>query len=147
MSKKETRPLVAQEAGRMETATVTAHNSYSNCSTIQNQTQAIFDLLPQGEANAIRTNELVRLTGSRSARDLQNKIAIERERGHIILSSCRNGGGYYLPSDGPEGQAEISHFVATLRSRALSTLKAIRAAKTALAQAEGQITLDELEGL
>lgn len=121
--------------------------SISQHITKQGNGQAIFDLLPQGEENAIRTSELVRLTGYRSARDLQNKIAAEREQGHIILSSCRNGGGYYLPSDGPEGQAEISHFVATLRSRALNTLKALRAAKAALAKAEGQITLDELEGL
>lgn len=143
MSKKEnTRPLMAQETGQDK-----GNLSVIDCSIAEAKTQTVFDLLPKGEENAIRTSELVRLTGSRSARDLQNKIAAEREQGHIILSSCRNGGGYYLPSDGPEGQAEISHFVATLRSRALNTLKALRAAKAALAQAEGQITLDDLEAV
>lgn len=142
MSEKETRPLREQGAGQDKSNTSTDHYSI-----VQNEKQQIFDLLPQGEANAIRTCELVRLTGVRSARDLQNRIATERENGYIILSSCRNGGGYYRPSDGQEGQREIAAFIQTLRARALNTLKVLKAARKALEGAEGQITLDELEGL
>lgn len=142
MSKKETRPLREQGAGQDK----------DNLSNIQfttsgNGAQEIFCLLPMGEANAISSKTLAKMAGYKSVRDLQHGVAAERDSGALILSTCRNGGGYYRPSDGPEGQAEISHFVATLRSRALNTLKALRAAKAALAKAEGQITLDELEGL
>lgn len=142
MNKKENRPLLEQEAGQDK-----GNTSMDHYSSVQGEKQQIFDFLPQGEANAIRTSELVRLTGVRSARDLQNKIAAERESGYIILSSCRNGGGYYRPSDGQEGQREIAAFIQTLRARALNTLKVLKTARKALEGAEGQITLDELEVL
>lgn len=113
----------------------------------QGNGQAIFDLLPQGEENAIASKSLANMVGAASVRDLQNRIATERENGYIILSSCRNGGGYYRPSDGQKGQQEITAFIQTLRARALNTLKVLKAARKALDGAEGQITLDELEGL
>lgn len=113
--------------------------------TSDNGTQDIFAMLPQGELNAISSKELARMIGATSVRELQHRVAAERESGALILSTCK--GGYFRPQDGEAGQAEISHFIATLRSRALNTLKALRAAKAALAQAKGQITLDELEGL
>lgn len=145
LNKENARPLLEQEAGQMETATGKAHNSYNDCSTSQNQNQVIFDLLPQGEANAVSSKELAQMVGAASVRELQHRVAAERGAGALILSTCK--GGYFRPQDGEVGQAEISHFVATLRSRALNTLKALRAAKEALSKAEGQITLDELEGL
>lgn len=124
-------------------AAIPCHND----TTDNHNVQSIFDLLPRGEANAVPTRVLVELTGCKSARDLQNKIAIEREQGKLILSSCRNGGGYYAPAEGKTGQAEIAAFVATLRSRALNTLAALKTAQAALKEVEGQLTLDGLEGL
>lgn len=146
MSKKENAHTTAATVERAkETATGEAHNSYTDCNTSLNQTQVIFDLLPLGEANAISSKALAQMVGATSVRDLQLRVAAEREAGALILSTCK--GGYFRPQDGAAGQAEISRFVATLRNRALNTLRALRAAKAALSRAEGQIALDELEGL
>lgn len=43
----------------------------------------ILDLLPVGKENAISTVDLVRLSGCGSARDLQERIALEK--------NCRSG--------------------------------------------------------
>lgn len=101
----------------------------------------VHELLGHGQANAIPTAELVKLTGCTSARDLQAHIAAEREQGHLILSSCRRGGGYFLPADGPDGRAEIAAFCATLRARAINTLRILRDARRALAELDGQESL------
>lgn len=141
MNKKETpRSPVAREAGQSRD---NLSNFESNIN--DNKSQDIFALLPTGEDNAISSKMLARMVGATSVRELQHRVAAERESGALILSTCK--GGYFKPQDGAEGQAEISRFVATLRNRALNTLRALKAAKVALAQAEGQITLDELEGL
>lgn len=102
----------------------------------------IYDYLQQGEENAIPTSQLVQMCGFRTARELQAQIARERECGKLILSTSKPGGGYYLPADGEQGTAEIAAFVATLRSRALNTLRVLRAAKAVLKDLEGQIELD-----
>lgn len=104
-------------------------------------------MLLQGEQNALPSGELVRLTGFKSVRELQNEIAREREAGALILSSCRGGGGYFLPAPGEAGQREISAFVATLRARALNTLRVLKAAREALEGLDGQVSLDDLEGV
>ena len=59
-------------------------------------------------------------------------IAKERAEGKLILSTCRNGGGYFAPSDGALGVAEIRSFIATLNNRAINTQKALTAARKAL---------------
>lgn len=141
------RPLVAQETGRTETAAFGKEAiSNSNFNTDCQRPQTIFSVLPIGEANAISSKELAALVGAASVRDLQNRIAQEREAGALILSTCRHGGGYFKPSKGPDGQAEIAAFIATLRARALNTLRALRAAKAAVSASDlaGQIDMDEL---
>lgn len=107
----------------------------------------IESLLLQGEENAIASSDLVNLTGVKSVRELQLIIAQEREAGALILSTCRGGGGYFLPSDGEVGKREIAAFVATLRARALNTLRALKTAREALESLEGQVALDDLEGV
>lgn len=104
-------------------------------------------LLLQGEENALPSGELVQLTGFKSVRELQNEIAREREAGALILSTCRGGGGYFLPAPGEAGQREIGAFVATLRARALNTLRVLKAAREALEGLDGQVSLDDLEGV
>lgn len=104
-------------------------------------------LLLQGETNAIPSGDLVNLTGVKSTRELQLIISQEREAGALILSTCRGGGGYFLPSDGEAGKREIAAFVATLRARALNTLRALKTAREALESLEGQVALDDLEGV
>lgn len=139
------RPLGAQEAGRTEKAVFDeTANSCDNSSTDYQKMQPIFDLLPVGEDNAVSSRDLVALVGAASVRDLQNRIAEERDQGNLILSTCRHGGGYFRPSPGPAGQAEISAFISTLRSRALSTLRVLRAAKAALFGIDGQVEMDDL---
>lgn len=44
----------------------------------------IMSLLPVGKENAISTADLVRLTGCKSAQDLQERIAYERNHGAVI---------------------------------------------------------------
>lgn len=99
------------------------------------------EFLRHGEANAIATAELVRLTGCSSARELQSLIADERARGEIILSTSRAGGGYFLPADGAAGRQELARFCATMRARALNTLAAMRPARRALRELDGQISI------
>lgn len=144
MNKEETsRPLLEQETGQAK-SNISISDNTTNCSS----GQTVFDLLPCGENNAVSSKELAKMVGAASVRELQSMIASERGNGALILSTCRSGGGYYRPSSGAEGQAEIAAFIRTLRARALNTLAAIKAARKALEGVEGQLTFfDELEGL
>lgn len=111
--------------------------------TTARQAQApVSQFLPQGAKNAISTSELVRLTGCKSSRQLQKKIAVERERGIPILSSCR--GGYFLPEPGEAGRAEMVAYYRTLQARAVNTFRALRAVRKLLAEPEGQEYLEEV---
>lgn len=140
--KENARPLLEQETGQ-------SRNDLSNnqFTTNGNRVQDIFPILPFGEENAISSKVLAQMVGVSSVRELQHRVATEREHGALILSTCRNGGGYYRPSDGPEGHREIAAFIQTLQARALNTLAAIRAARKALEGVDGQLNLDDLEGL
>lgn len=119
-------------------------SSVSDFITLARARQAglIEKLLPRGAKNAIPTAELVRLAGFRSARELQKEIEQERARGALILSRGGSDGGYFLPAN----RAEIASYEATLRRRALSTLRTLRAARRALREVEGQVRLSELDG-
>lgn len=144
---KRSRPSVAAPRRQAETAvlseTTISQKHYTK--THEQEQRFIESLLPQGEANALSSRELVQLTGFRSVRELQAEIAREREAGALILSTCRNGGGYFLPSDGAEGTREMCAFVATLRARAFHTLKALKTAREVLQHIDGQLDLDDLE--
>ena len=65
----------------------------------------IMSLLPVGKENAISTADLVRVTGCKSARELQERIAYERNHGAVICSG--SGRGYWKPKD----RQEIQKFV------------------------------------
>ena len=95
----------------------------------------IESLLLHGEENAISTQELLSLTKIQSARCLQKQIEQERARGALILSA--SDGGYFLPDDGEKGYRELSAFVRTLRSRAVNTLRTLKAANKALQRMDG----------
>ena len=51
----------------------------------------ILYMLPTGKENAITTEELVKLSGCGSARELQKQIAFEREHGALICSGAGRG--------------------------------------------------------
>ena len=131
-----TRPGIAVPERVRESKTTGEAVKASACNNIisNSERQQVFvsSLLKHGAERAISTRELLRMTGIKSARLLQMQIAHERERSVVILSTSRNGGGYFLPSFGKQGEYEISEFINTLRSRALSTLKIIKGAKRAL---------------
>ncbi len=88
----------------------------------------IMSLLPVGKENAISTTDLVRLTGCGSARELQQRIASERNCGALICSG--SGRGYWRPKN----RQEIQEFVRTLDARARNTLRATQSAKAVLKQ-------------
>ena len=92
----------------------------------------IMNLLPVGKENAISTADLVRLTGCKSARELQERIALERNTGAVICSG--SGRGYWRPKD----RQEIQEFVRTMDARALNTLRAAKSARAALNVPDGQ---------
>lgn len=100
----------------------------------------IADILPVGKENAVTTAELVKLIGCKSARELQEKIALERNAGAIICSG--SGRGYWRP----QNRQEIVEFVRTMESRAKNTLAAASGAKKALRVADGQMELGEDDG-
>ena len=100
----------------------------------------IADILPVGKENAVTTAELVKLIGCKSARELQEKIALERNAGAIICSG--SGRGYWRP----QNRQEIVEFVRTMESRAKNTLAAASGAKEALRVADGQMELGEDDG-
>lgn len=147
MTKRKRAAHGAGTPGRLETATFDRATAFQdNFTTPQPRKQGLVEsLLLEGEENATPSSELVRLTGCKSVRELQNQIAHERETGALILSTCRGGGGYFLPAPGEAGQREIAAFVTTLRARALNTLKVLKAAREALQSIDGQVTLDDLE--
>ena len=102
----------------------------------------IASILPVGAENAIPSARLVEMIDCGTVRKLQSLIAKEREAGALILSTTT--GGYFMPDTGQKGREEIAAFVAVLHARAVNTLKAVKAARAALAVMDGQ---SEMEGL
>lgn len=101
----------------------------------------IKDHLKHGEQNAIKAPELTRLLGYATTRELQQAVHREREHGAVILSS---GAGFFLPSkDEQQARHEIERFIASLSSRALSTLGVLKTAKRVLRQL-GSTPIDEI---
>ena len=96
----------------------------------------IMSLLPVGRENSISTTDLVRLTGCVSARELQQRIADERNRGALICSG--SGKGYWRPKE----REEIRQFVRTMNARALNTLKAAKSARAVLRVPAGQQSIE-----
>lgn len=86
------------------------------------------DVLPKGKGNAIPSKELADFLGVGSVRELQQEIARERAAGAVILSTCQEGGGYYLPAT----NQEVREFIRTLKSRGKNTLLALRSARNYL---------------
>ena len=88
----------------------------------------IESLLPVGKENAVTTTELVKRSGCSSARELQQKIAYERNHGAVICSGSWK----------PKNRQEIVEFCRTMDARARNTFAATRSAKRVLKMPEGQ---------
>ena len=93
----------------------------------------IENFLLVGKQNAIKSQKLADLARCKSVRELQEIIATERAAGAVILSTCQNGGGYYLPSG---DRREVAEFITTLQNRAKNTLLALKSAKRYLKKLE-----------
>lgn len=99
----------------------------------------IENMLPKGEMNAVPTEKLMKLVGATSERTLRERIAEERKRGAVILSSNKKPGGYFRP----ESREEIAVFVRKLEKKGKSTLLAVRSAKKAMGEYDAQMSLDD----
>lgn len=97
----------------------------------------IVEALQAGKENAISAQDLCTYLGFNSVRELQNEIARERKAGAVILSTCQDGGGYFLP----ENDQEIRQFIRTLENRAKNTFAVLHSARGLLRQQE--VTEDE----
>lgn len=93
-------------------------------------------VLPRGKDNAVSAAALAERLGFRTVRMLQKDIEKARGSGQIILSATT--GGYYLPAN----DAEIEKFIATMRSRALMTLRAIKYVRRYLNETKGQMKMN-----
>lgn len=102
----------------------------------------VFEHLPQGAENAISLRDLSAKLGI-PERNLRAQIVKELEAGYPCLSSCSCHGGYFRPSEGEKGRAEMERFYNQERHRAKSTFRKLRSVKKALAQCYGQINIDE----
>lgn len=95
-------------------------------------------ILPQGQQNAVPAAELAEILNFKDIRTMQMAIGEARREGQLICSSVK---GYFLPAD----DSEIEQYIATLKSRALSTLKTIKTANEYLKKDGSQLCFD-LEG-
>lgn len=138
MSEKKTPGSAATLTGATMWAARGVADAFNDDSTTDGSRRQVCELLRHGRQNAVTTGELLRLTGLRSVRQLQDEIARERETGAVILSTCHGRGGYFLPAEGEEGRVEIAAYLRTLRARALNTLRGMRSALRALEVLEGQ---------
>lgn len=97
----------------------------------------IADYLPTGKQNAVPSKELADLLGFDTVRELQKSIERERQAEAVILSTCTDGGGYFLPAN----ESEIREFIRTLSNRAKNTRRSMESAQDALDEMTGQMRL------
>ena len=97
----------------------------------------ITDYLPTGKENAIPSKTLAEILGFDTVRELQKAIERERQAGAVILSTCTEGGGYFLPAN----ETEIREFIRTLSNRAKNTRRSMESALDALDGMTGPMRL------
>ena len=66
--------------------------------------------------------------GLETVRELQKEIARERAAGAVILSTCQEDSGYFLPGN----VREVKEFIKTLENRGRNTLRALESARELL---------------
>ena len=97
----------------------------------------ISEYLPTGKENAIPSRALADMLGFDTVSELQKAIERERQSGAVILSTCTEGGGYFLPAN----ETEIREFIRTLSNRAKNTRRSMESALDALDGMTGQMRL------
>ncbi|MCB7317149.1 hypothetical protein [Lacrimispora sp. 210928-DFI.3.58] len=106
-----------------------------------NTSLIVADILPEGKENAVSSEALCNFLGFGSVRELQKQIARERAAGAVILSTCQDDGGYFLPGN----DQEVKEFIRTLESRGKKTLLALRSARKLLRRQEVSASAGENE--
>ena len=94
--------------------------------------EVIVEFLKKGKQKAIPSKQLAKMVGCKNVRDLRALVSQERRQGAVILSTSRNGGGYYLPANAEE----VQEFIRTLDARARHTFLALRSARKYLKEIE-----------
>lgn len=101
--------------------------------------------LRRGPDAAIGAMELARISGFGSTRELRRAVQAEREAGVPIISDP--SGGYFLPSGGERGRAELAAYLERASLRAVRSLARLRPMRSALELCEDQLPLrDPAEG-
>lgn len=94
----------------------------------------IFELLPEGQENAVSRKDLATITGLND-RELRRAIASERREGALILSSTDSEhSGYFRPASADE----LRRFVASMTRRGKATFAAVAQARKALKHIEAE---------
>lgn len=134
-TKEKSRPLMAQGTGQAAERFVETVSNSDFTSGGAGRQGRIFSLLLAGEQNAIPASDLTTLAGYKNQRSMRMAIDHEREVGLPVLASEN---GYFKPSPGPAGIAEIRRFLRRQDARAASnrrTTNLIRARLRAIEKA------------
>lgn len=124
MNTKEKAPSAATlEAAGMETAAfgeAAISSGYFITSGPNGQAGKLWNILPAGETLAVPAADLAELAGYSNTRALRLAVDRLRSKGVPVLA-CQNG--YFRPSPGPAGIAEVRRFLRRQDSRAASNRK------------------------
>lgn len=137
-------PLVAQEAGRVETAAFSGTViSYTHSITdgAERQPGFIAGLLLYGPENGLTLKDLVHIT-QWPERAIRKKIEAERRAGVLIISD--NAHGYYLTDDPAEAKRfarSMHHRAAQIRQTAMAVEKAAGLTQHEPQQLDGQVCI------
>lgn len=134
MSKTEKAPSAATlEAAGMETAGNVFPCGHFTTSGGSSQDGKIFSLLLEGEENALPAADLALLAGYKNQRSM--RMAIDRER-EIGLPLLATEAGYFRPSPGHTGVAEVKRFLRRQDARAASNRRTTRLIRARLCEIE-----------
>lgn len=97
------------------------------------QAGKVWGLLPEGEALAVPAADLAALAGYRSTRPLRLAVDKLRAQGVPVLASEN---GYYKPSPGPAGIAEVKRFLRRQDARAASNRRTTHLIRVQLREIE-----------
>ena len=97
----------------------------------------LLEHIPSGNQNAVSVQRLAELTGARSERCLRADVRELRKAGELI---CSSPGGYYRPAT----RAEIADFIERMEGHAIGVFQAIKSAREAMKQMEGQQSFENL---
>ena len=103
----------------------------------------IYDVLPQGEENALSGSEIDKLLGI-TPRERRAQASRELAQGLLVLYTSEPPGGYFRPDSGEKGRAEIKRFREREASRARAITEKVHAADAVLKQCDGQTQLEPL---